>query len=256
MDAPRDMLVARLRAADRHGRFRAYAPRTAGGRTIIVHSKVAIIDDRLLRVGSANLNNRSGGYDTECDLAIEAPDGWRARGWSTRSAASANGWSATTSAWTARPLAEAAARDGRAGARHRGAGGRDRRGRRRLLPLAPDGALGPLRALVAAFHLGDPHGTGDAWRPWRRREGAPAVATALTAPRATAKSTDQRQVVGGDALQRAAEDLGPPAPRPLRADEDVVDAQHRPARGEGRARPVPARRGAPGRRAGARPARR
>jgi phosphatidylserine/phosphatidylglycerophosphate/cardiolipin synthase-like enzyme/uncharacterized membrane protein YdjX (TVP38/TMEM64 family) len=38
----------------------------------MVHSKVMIVDDRLLRVGSANLNNRSMGADTECDLAIEA----------------------------------------------------------------------------------------------------------------------------------------------------------------------------------------
>ena len=38
----------------------------------MVHSKVMIVDDRLLRVGSANMNNRSMGTDTECDLAIEA----------------------------------------------------------------------------------------------------------------------------------------------------------------------------------------
>jgi uncharacterized membrane protein YdjX (TVP38/TMEM64 family) len=39
-----------------------------------VHSKVCFIDDRLLRVGSANLNNRSMGLDTECDLAVEAEE--------------------------------------------------------------------------------------------------------------------------------------------------------------------------------------
>ena len=38
----------------------------------MVHAKVTIIDDRLLRIGSANLSNRSMGADTECDLAIEA----------------------------------------------------------------------------------------------------------------------------------------------------------------------------------------
>ena len=38
----------------------------------MVHSKVMIVDDRLLRIGSANLNNRSMAVDTECDLAIEA----------------------------------------------------------------------------------------------------------------------------------------------------------------------------------------
>lgn len=38
----------------------------------MVHSKVMIVDDRILRVGSANLNNRSFGVDTECDLALTA----------------------------------------------------------------------------------------------------------------------------------------------------------------------------------------
>lgn len=38
----------------------------------MVHSKVMIVDDRILRVGSANLNNRSFGVDSECDLALQA----------------------------------------------------------------------------------------------------------------------------------------------------------------------------------------
>ncbi|HEU4798420.1 MAG TPA: VTT domain-containing protein [bacterium] len=38
----------------------------------MIHSKVMIIDDKLLRIGSANINNRSMGTDTECDLTIEA----------------------------------------------------------------------------------------------------------------------------------------------------------------------------------------
>ena len=44
----------------------------SGRASTMVHSKVMIIDDRLLRVGSANLNNRSMAADTECDLVIEA----------------------------------------------------------------------------------------------------------------------------------------------------------------------------------------
>ena len=40
----------------------------------MVHSKVMIVDDVFLRIGSANLNNRSMGTDTECDLAIQAAD--------------------------------------------------------------------------------------------------------------------------------------------------------------------------------------
>jgi phosphatidylserine/phosphatidylglycerophosphate/cardiolipin synthase-like enzyme/uncharacterized membrane protein YdjX (TVP38/TMEM64 family) len=44
----------------------------SGATDTMMHSKVMIVDDRFLRVGSANLNNRSMGTDMECDLAIEA----------------------------------------------------------------------------------------------------------------------------------------------------------------------------------------
>lgn len=37
---------------------------------VMVHAKVTIIDDRYLRIGSANLNNRSMGSDTELDLLV------------------------------------------------------------------------------------------------------------------------------------------------------------------------------------------
>ena len=43
--------------------------------SVNVHSKLLIVDDRLLKVGSSNLSNRSLGLDTECDLAIEASEG-------------------------------------------------------------------------------------------------------------------------------------------------------------------------------------
>ena len=39
---------------------------------VMVHAKVMVVDDRVLRVGSSNLNNRSMGVDTECDLAVLA----------------------------------------------------------------------------------------------------------------------------------------------------------------------------------------
>ena len=35
-------------------------------------AQFAIVDDRLLRVGSSNLNNRSLGLDSECDVTIDA----------------------------------------------------------------------------------------------------------------------------------------------------------------------------------------
>jgi len=72
MDRTRAGFIKRLERADRHGRFRAYSPVTSLGRIVIVHAKLTIIDDWLLRVGSANMNNRSTGFDTECDLAFDA----------------------------------------------------------------------------------------------------------------------------------------------------------------------------------------
>ena len=179
MDAPRDALLARLRASDRHGRFNAYAPRTAGGRTVIVHSKVAVFDDALLRVGSANLNNRSSGYDTECCLALEAPPGEGPESAGARKA---------IRRFRERLIGHYLGVDGDRFAEAAVAMGGLARGiealeagveNRRLVPLAPDGKLGPFRALVARWHLFDPHGVGDAWRPWRRPRGPAATGAAL-----------------------------------------------------------------------------
>lgn len=70
-------LLARLRQADRHGRFQVYRPVVgeAGEVPVKVHAKVMVIDGRFARVGSANLNNRSMGLDAECDLAVEGGPG-------------------------------------------------------------------------------------------------------------------------------------------------------------------------------------
>jgi len=43
-----------------------------GTLSIHVHAKVLVVDEHFLRIGSSNLNNRSMGFDTECDLAVEA----------------------------------------------------------------------------------------------------------------------------------------------------------------------------------------
>jgi phospholipase D1/2 len=75
MGAARARLLELVKAADRNGRFRIYTPVTEGGEPIYVHAKIMVVDDRLLRIGSSNLNNRSLGFDTECDLAVEAPPG-------------------------------------------------------------------------------------------------------------------------------------------------------------------------------------
>ena len=75
MDSARHRLIQVLWEADEHRRLGIYWPVTDGGAPIYVHSKVLVADDRLLRIGSSNLNNRSMGFDSECDLAIEAaPD--------------------------------------------------------------------------------------------------------------------------------------------------------------------------------------
>jgi len=76
MDVLRGRLLKPLITADQHRRLRVYYPvlQDQGKSCMSVHSKLMIIDDRLVRVGSANLSNRSMGFDTECDLAIEAGD--------------------------------------------------------------------------------------------------------------------------------------------------------------------------------------
>lgn len=75
MQTLRTRLVQKLREADKYNRFRACYPFIAGlkeGTCIDVHSKMIVIDDDIVRIGSANLANRSMGMDTECDLTIEA----------------------------------------------------------------------------------------------------------------------------------------------------------------------------------------
>lgn len=72
MDSARHRLIQVLWAADKHRRLGVYWPVTDGGAPIYAHSKVLVVDDRLLRIGSSNLNNRSMGFDSECDVAVEA----------------------------------------------------------------------------------------------------------------------------------------------------------------------------------------
>ncbi|MEM7709160.1 MAG: phospholipase D-like domain-containing protein [Pseudomonadota bacterium] len=70
----RGRMIERLRAADAEDRFRIWHPVNAAGEPIYVHAKVMVIDDLLLRIGSSNLNDRSMGFDTECDVAVEGGD--------------------------------------------------------------------------------------------------------------------------------------------------------------------------------------
>jgi phosphatidylserine/phosphatidylglycerophosphate/cardiolipin synthase-like enzyme/uncharacterized membrane protein YdjX (TVP38/TMEM64 family) len=75
MHVLRTRLIQRLQHADRHGRFRVYYPHVPGlseGNCLDVHSKLMVVDDAVLRIGSSNLCNRSMALDSECDLVVEA----------------------------------------------------------------------------------------------------------------------------------------------------------------------------------------
>jgi phosphatidylserine/phosphatidylglycerophosphate/cardiolipin synthase-like enzyme len=173
MDAIRDPMIDLLRGADRYGRLRVLAPRTKQGKAIVVHSKVAIVDDRLLRIGSMNLNNRSFGLDTECDVVVEA-----------------SGTDAATTRQAIRRVrdklcahflgcdigrfADAAARSGGP----IGAIDSLDPDRMRLVDLVTR-RQGPLGRLVAACEIGDPGSLADRFRPWRRRRARAALLARL-----------------------------------------------------------------------------
>ncbi|HEY3696375.1 phospholipase D-like domain-containing protein [Phenylobacterium sp.] len=164
MDRTRVKFIETLKRADKHGRFQAYSPVTTLGRIIIVHAKLTIIDDRLLRIGSANINNRSMGFDTECDMSFEAAGraGTGARreiaGLRTRLLAH---WLGCNEA-----IMQAAIR--KAGGVAAGIEALRNAGYARLRPIL----LPPVRgvaALIAAYHVGDPFSALDSWRCWRRK---------------------------------------------------------------------------------------
>ena len=72
MDGARVRLLHAIAERDHARRFRVYVPVTSGGTPIYVHAKLMIVDDEILRVGSANMNNRSLGLDTEADVFIDS----------------------------------------------------------------------------------------------------------------------------------------------------------------------------------------
>ncbi len=180
MDKTRLVFIQTLQAADRHGRLRVYSPVTTLGRTIIVHAKLTIIDDTLLRIGSANINNRSMGFDTECDLSLEAagPGSAANRAEITRLR------DKLLAHWLGcveddlKDAIKRAASVGEALEQLR------TNGYCRLRPIAFK-PLHPLAAFIAAHHLGDPIGPRDSWRPWKRKSAA--KAEAATARHAAAK---------------------------------------------------------------------
>jgi phospholipase D1/2 len=72
MGSARAVCLRRIAKADRHRRFGIFHPVNEAEEPVYVHAKILVVDDRLLRVGSSNINNRSLGFDSECDLAVEA----------------------------------------------------------------------------------------------------------------------------------------------------------------------------------------
>jgi phosphatidylserine/phosphatidylglycerophosphate/cardiolipin synthase-like enzyme len=78
MGGNRDRLIRRLKRADRFNRLRVLYPVVPASdgqeQDVVIHSKLLVIDDDFVRLGSSNLNNRSEGLDTESDIAIEAGD--------------------------------------------------------------------------------------------------------------------------------------------------------------------------------------
>ncbi|MDE2486560.1 MAG: phospholipase [Alphaproteobacteria bacterium] len=160
MDRARGAMIWRLRAADVFGRFRAYCPVTSGGGTIIVHSKVTVIDDRIARVGSANLNNRSGGFDTECELGVQPDEEASRRAIAAFRDRLIGHFMGVTGDAVAKARADFGGLAGAIDALNRDG---------RLAPIEPPKMSGP-GEFIARYHMGDPTDVSDSWRLGRRRE--------------------------------------------------------------------------------------
>ncbi len=167
MDRTRVRFLETLRRADRHGRLKTYSPVTALGRIIIVHAKLTIIDDDLLRIGSANINNRSMGFDSECDLSIEAAGPGAAR---TRSQIVALR-TRLAAHWLGCDDAVFAAAARKAGGVGSGLEVLRNAGYVRLRPMMTEPVTG-FGAVIADYHVGDPFTPADSWRCWRRKREA------------------------------------------------------------------------------------
>ncbi|NJC42529.1 phosphatidylserine/phosphatidylglycerophosphate/cardiolipin synthase-like enzyme [Brevundimonas alba] len=158
MDTARSEVLFRLEQADVNNRFFAFAPHTKGGERIIVHAKVSIYDDEIIRIGSTNLNNRSFGFDTECDIAAAPPtDEGRA--------AIKRFRHRTIGHWIGESADEFAAAEALVGSVGEAIQRFDT-GRMQALGAEPPSAT---ERFIAEFQLGDPVSPHDAFRPWKRR---------------------------------------------------------------------------------------
>jgi phosphatidylserine/phosphatidylglycerophosphate/cardiolipin synthase-like enzyme len=162
MSPARERLLRRIRAADKAKRFRIYYPVTKDGEDIYVHSKIFIADDRVLRVGSANMNNRSLGLDSECDLTIDA------------SFAENAGCEESIARFLCDLLAEHLGTDGPRVAAHLADGGslasaieQLAPSGRRLVPL-PAASLNSIETTLAESEMLDPEGSSEDFEPLAR----------------------------------------------------------------------------------------
>ena len=158
MDTARSEVLFRLEQADCNNRFFAFAPHTRDGERIIVHAKVSIYDDEVLRIGSTNLNNRSFGFDSECDVAA-APETEAGRDAIRRFR------QRTIGHWIGESAGEFAAAEALVGSVGEAIQRFDT-GRMRTLGATPPSSI---EQFIAEFQLGDPTSPSDAFRPWKRR---------------------------------------------------------------------------------------
>jgi phosphatidylserine/phosphatidylglycerophosphate/cardiolipin synthase-like enzyme len=165
MGVARAKLLDLVREADVHDRFRLYVPVTEGRRPVYVHAKVTVVDDRLLRIGSSNMNNRSMGLDTECDLSIEAVAGAPRQ---EEIAATIVGFrDRLISEHLGVPVDELTTAIAETGSLVRGIERLRRPDGRSLVELEPPD-LGPVDGKLADTELLDPEKTPDRWRRVRR----------------------------------------------------------------------------------------
>ena len=153
MGVLRSRIHRMLRDADRHQRYHLYCPmlrwldRSEG--CLNVHSKVLIVDDALLMIGSSNLSERSLALDTECNLVIEA------RGEPRLTALIAGFRERLLAEHLGRTAAEVASATARERSLHRAIASLDDGGERSLPSIEP-GFDVALDALVPDRHLLDP----------------------------------------------------------------------------------------------------
>ena len=171
MDTARSEVLFRLEQADVHNRFFAFTPYTREGERIIVHAKVSIYDDAVLRIGSTNLNNRSFGFDTECDVAAEPLDDAGREAIRRFRHRTIGHWIGVDG----ESFAAVEAVTGTVGeAIHR-----FDTGRMHVLGADPPSRMA---RIIAEFQLGDPTSTRDAFRPWKRRTRSHRTLPAPTEP--------------------------------------------------------------------------